>query len=365
MTKVAPEVFSGAFCAIWGLLFAGVRGMMGAAGQSPAGKERVGMADLLSMGELLIDFTPGGTGENGRMLFARNPGGAPANVAVAAHRAGLSAGFLGCVGQDMFGVFLKDTLDACGVDTAGLRLVPQPTTLAFVSLDENGDRDFSFYRENGADLQLKCDEEALAMVQDCKVFCFGSLLLCASPCREEVKALVKAAKEAGKITAYDPNWRAPLWKDEDEGIEQMKSLAPFADVMKVSIEELAMLAPGDSMGEQARALMAQGPSLVAVTLGPAGCALFGKDFALRLPTYNTRVRDTTGSGDSFFGALLSKIVRSGKHPSQLSAQEAEDFGDYANAAGAICATKPGAIPAIATDEEIEACRKSTPKLIVK
>ena len=168
------------------------------------------MADLVSMGELLIDFTPVGETEDGRLLFARNPGGAPANVAVQAHRAGVSAGFLGRVGLDMFGGFLVDTLKGCGVDTRGLSQDPDyATTLAFVQLSPEGDRDFSFYRNPGADTRLSFAETDLSIVEECKLLCFGSLLLTAEPSRSAVHQLVDHARALGKITAYDPNWRPP------------------------------------------------------------------------------------------------------------------------------------------------------------
>lgn len=321
------------------------------------------MADLLAMGELLIDFTPSGQTEDGRLLFARNPGGAPANVAVQALRAGVSAGFLGRVGKDMFGDFLCRTLADCGVDTAGLSQDEDyATSLAFVELNDRGDRDFSFYRDPGADTRLAFDDTDLGLIENCRLLCFGSLLLTAQPAASAVPRLVRLARERGKITAYDPNWRPPLWKDKAAGVEKMRSLIPEADIMKVSDEELALLTGQESMEAGARALLHQGVALVAVTLGPKGCALYTREHALRLPTYHTEVRDTTGSGDSFFGALLARVIQSGKRPGELSEAELLEFGDFANAAGATTATKPGAIPAIPKTEEIERCRKTIPLL---
>ncbi len=321
------------------------------------------MADLLSMGELLIDFTPTGATEDGRLLFARNPGGAPANVAVQALRAGVSSGFLGRVGKDMFGDFLVSTLQVCGVETAGLSQDPDyATSLAFVQLSDTGDRDFSFYRDPGADTRLAFEEVDLSLVDNCKLLCFGSLLLTAEPSRSTVEKLVERARSLGKITAYDPNWRPPLWKNKDEGVAQMRSLISRADIMKVSDEELALLTEQDSLTLGAKALMDQGVSLVVVTLGAKGCAAFTPHFALRKNTYDTKVTDTTGSGDSFFGALLAKIIQSGKKPGELAENELAEFIDFANAAGAVCASRQGAIPALPVLEEIEACRRSIPLL---
>ena len=322
------------------------------------------MADLVSMGELLIDFTPVGETEDGRLLFARNPGGAPANVAVQAHRAGVSAGFLGRVGLDMFGGFLADTLKGCGVDTRGLSQDPDyATTLAFVQLSPEGDRDFSFYRNPGADTRLSFAETDLSIVEECKLLCFGSLLLTAEPSRSAVHQLVDHARALGKITAYDPNWRPPLWKGrEEEGVQRMKSLISKADIMKVSDEELELLTGEETVEQGAWSLLEQGVSLVVVTMGPKGCRAYTPGNTLEKNTYDTHVRDTTGSGDSFFGALLAKIVLSGKRPAQLSQEELADFVDFANAAGAVCATKIGAIPALPETEAIEECRKTVPLL---
>ncbi len=321
------------------------------------------MAELLSMGELLIDFTPMGETEDDRLLFARNPGGAPANVAVQALRAGVSSGFLGRVGKDMFGDFLVSTLKDCGVETAGLSQDPAfATTLAFVQLNERGDRDFSFYRNPGADTRLSFEAVNLSLLDECKLLCFGSLLLTAEPSRSAVEKLVDYARSHGKITAYDPNWRPPLWADKAEGAARMRSLIGKADIMKVSDEELALLTEQQDLASGANALLEQGVSLVVVTQGPKGCTVFTREFSLQKNTYDTKVVDTTGSGDSFFGALLAKIIQSGKRPEALSRKELADFVDFANAAGAVCATKTGAIPALPRTEEIEACRREVPLL---
>ncbi len=321
------------------------------------------MAKLLSVGELLIDFTPAGATEEGSLLFSRNPGGAPANVAVQACRAGVSAGFLGCVGDDMFGRFLRDTLDECGVETRGLRLEPDfSTSLAFVQLNEKGDRDFSFYRNPGADTRLELSKIDMGLVDECDLLCFGSLLLTAEPSRSAVPALVDHARAKGKITAYDPNWRPPLWPSRQAGVEAMKSLLPKADIVKVSGEELQLLTKEEHRPTGAKALLSQGVSLVVVTLGPEGCQVFTESFSFQKPAFDVRVMDTTGSGDSFFGAFLAELIRSGKRPDELSQSELEEFADFANAAGSVCAGKAGAIPALPDREAIESCRRTVRKL---
>lgn len=321
------------------------------------------MAKLLAMGELLIDFTPAGKSREGQPLFAQNPGGAPANVAVQARRCGVSAGFLGRVGKDVFGDFLKNTLASCGVDIRGLSQDSDAkTTLAFVSLNGRGDRSFSFYRDPGADTRLRFEDADLSLIDECGALCFGSLLLTAEPSRSAVYKLVSYARELGKITAYDPNWRPALWRDKDEGIEAMKSLIPLADVMKVSEEELSLLTGEKLLGKAAGKLLSEGVKLVAVTRGAKGCAIFTRGNSIYQPTYDTKVVDTTGSGDSFFGAMLAKLLLSEKR--ELSRAELVSIADYANAAGSVCASKPGAIPALPESGEIELCRKKTRLLSV-
>lgn len=322
------------------------------------------MSELLSLGELLIDFTPMGQSETGVALFGRNPGGAPANVAVQATRLGVSAGFVGKVGDDMFGRFLKDTLEQNGIDTKNLILDrAHATTLAFVALTDAGDRSFSFYRNPGADTQLRFDEVDLAQIDSCRLLCYGSLLMTTEPSRSTVRELVAYAKKAGKLLAYDPNWRPPLWADQEEGVRRMAEGAAFCDIIKISEEELQLITGTDELEAGARAMLDMGPALVVVTRGPDGCNLYTREFSFASHTYDTQVKDTTGSGDSFFGAFLARVVQSGKAPADLTEQELRDFADFANAAGAVCATKNGAIPALPDAAQVEACRKNIPLLV--
>lgn len=321
------------------------------------------MVDLLSLGELLIDFTPAGNTDSGIQLFGRNPGGAPANVAVQARRAGVSSGFLGCVGNDMFGLFLKDTLGGCGVDVEGLALDDAyATSLAFVELDENGDRNFSFYRSPGADTRLTASEENKRLIDDCKLLCYGSLLMTAEPAASAVPELVAYARKAGKITAYDPNWRPPLWKDRADGIAAMKRMLPLSDIIKVSDEELLLITEEADTKKAAGMLLKAGISIVIVTLGAKGCRVITAEHDFERPTFDTKIRDTTGAGDSFFGAFLAKVIQSGKKPGELGLDALIQFADFANAAGAVCGTKKGAIPAIPETADIQKCIEETPLL---
>lgn len=321
------------------------------------------MADFLSLGEMLIDFTPAGRTPAGIPLFEQNPGGAPANVAVQAARLGVSAGFIGKVGRDMFGAFLQQTLEQNGVETANLRFSAETaTSLAFVQLSESGDRDFSFYRDPGADTQLRFEEVDKTQLDGAKVLCFGSLLLTAEPGRTAVPQIVEYARAHGVITAYDPNWRAPLWPDRATGVRAMRSLLPLADVVKVSDEELEMLTDCAEIPAGAAALFARGVQAVVVTRGAMGCVVCTPSCVRALSTYDTQVVDTTGSGDSFFGAFLTKLIEAGQPVSALSAETLCAAADFANAAGSVCATKKGAIPALPDRAAIEACMRSVPKL---
>lgn len=323
------------------------------------------MPKLAAIGELLIDFSPAGTSANGNTLFERNPGGAPANVAVQAARLGVESAFLGKVGEDDFGRFLKKTLDDCGVDTRGLVLDPQEsTTLAFVQLNEQGDRSFSFYRNPGADTQLRPEEINEDVFSACDLLHYGSLLFTTEPGRSTVYALLERAKKAGKILSYDPNWREPLWKDRAAGLREMRAGVAYADILKLSEEELPLLTGETDLARGLSALHAMGPAVIALTRGPQGCIISCREGTATCPTYDTKVVDTTGCGDSFFGAFLSQILLSGRKISSLTLEDLTAFADYANACGSVCGTAKGAIPALPNDEAIRACMAQTSKLYI-
>ena len=195
--------------------------------------------DIASFGELLIDFTFQGISPNGQRLFAQNPGGAPANVLVSAQRLGARCAFLGKVGNDMHGCFLKQTLEQEKIDTKGLILDDRYfTTLAFVNINENGERSFSFARKPGADTQMQQQDINLDILKDTRIFHVGSLSLTDEPSRATTFYAVKYAKENGSLISYDPNYRAALWENEEIAQIRMRSLIPYADVMKISDEEI-------------------------------------------------------------------------------------------------------------------------------
>lgn len=322
------------------------------------------MFDLAAIGELLIDFTPSGQNEAGSALFARNPGGAPANVLVAAARLGANTAFVGKVGRDGFGEFLKDVLEQNGVNADNLVMTDKVhTTLAFVQLDSHGDRSFSFYRKPGADIMLNYDEIDASLFQNTGFLHFGSVSLTDEPSRTATLRAARKAKECGAVVSYDPNYRAPLWNSEREAVEQMKAALPSADVVKLSEEELTMLTGETDLERGARMIQDRGAALVLVTLGPKGAFYLCGEQHGSLPTFDVPTIDTNGAGDSFLGAVLFRLRgRSKDEISSLSQDELEDIIAFANAAGSVTTMKHGAIPAMPTREEVERCRKSAPLL---
>jgi len=310
--------------------------------------------DITALGELLIDFTQAGVSDSGQLLFERNPGGAPANVLAAVSRLGLSAAFIGKVGRDMHGEFLRNTLVEAGINTDGLLMSDEAfTTLAFVALGDNGERSFSFARKPGADTLLHPAELPAEIIQESRVFHVGSLSLCAEPARSATLVALHEARQAGCIISYDPNYRAALWENEETAKERMRSLLPYADMVKISDEEAELLTDFAEPEAAAAAILEKGASLAAVTLGAGGAYIALKNGRCRVAGYKVATVDTTGAGDAFWGALIYALLRSGKKPDELTADDAVRFAKFANAAAAICVSKRGAIPAMPTLAEVE------------
>lgn len=312
------------------------------------------MYDVVALGESLIDFTPDGHNDMGMRLFSRNPGGAPANVLAMYARLGGKTAFIGKVGDDGFGRFLRDTLAQAGIHTGGMRLTGAcGTTLAFVQLDESGDRSFSFYRKPGADILLEAEEVDLALVESCGVFHFGSVSLTDEPCRSATLYGARRARAAGAVISYDPNYRPLLWDSEARAVAEMTAALDLADIVKVSEEEMVLLTGRTDLEEGARALMAHGAALVLVTRGPEGAWFLARGGRGLVPAYPVHAVDTTGSGDAFLGALLWRLGgKSAADLGRISQGEWEGHVAFANAAGGLTATKKGAIPALPSEEEI-------------
>ncbi len=309
------------------------------------------MRDITAIGEILIDLTQTGTNENGVPLFAANPGGAPANVTVAASRLGASAAFVGKVGDDGFGAYLRRVLEGDGVDCSGLRTGSAPTTMAVVAVDERGERSFRFVR--GADRDLSPDGAGSAAA-GAKFLHFGSVSLTEDPARSATLAAVQAAREAGTLISYDPNYRAALWPGREEAVEWMRRPLPMADVLKLSDEELPLLTGCDRPEDGARALEELGVKLVLVTLGGEGVFCRWQGESWHQPGVSVKVADTNGAGDTFLGAVLSRLCRRGDAPLEgLNRAELEDILTFANRAAALTCSRSGAIPAMPALAELE------------
>lgn len=312
------------------------------------------MYDIVALGEVLIDFTNNGYSASGMRLFEQNPGGAPANMLTAATKLGLSTAFIGKVGTDMHGQFLKEVLEQQGIDTKGMILDPNFfTTLAFVELKENGERVFSFARKPGADTMLTKEDLNQDLLTNTKVFHFGSLSLTNDPSKTATYEAIRIAKDAGAIISYDPNYRAPLWENEKVAIEMMREPIPYVDMMKISDEETELLTGQVDPEAAAEILISQGVKVVVVTLGEKGALVRIKDGSHIVAGFKSQVVDTTGAGDSFWGSFVQQVLGTKKAVEELTLEELSKCVTYANAVASICVSKRGAIPAMPTKEEVE------------
>ncbi len=310
--------------------------------------------DIVALGELLIDFTEAGKSSSGKKLFEQNPGGAPANLLTVAAHMGYQTEFIGKVGADMHGDFLKKTLEEEGI---GTRYLIQDesffTTLAFVEIAENGERHFSFSRKPGADTQLRAEELNQQLLENCKIFHFGALSLTNEPSRTATIEAVKGAKAAGVLISYDPNYRESLWFDKQTAVSQMKSMIPYADIMKVSDEELVLLTGVEDYNKAVTQLLELGPKLVAVTLGSDGVLLAREYKREKVEGFKVNAIDTTGAGDSFWGGFLSEYLKQEKSLEEFTWEEIKNCAVYGNATAALCVQRRGGIPAIPKKKEVE------------
>lgn len=316
------------------------------------------MYDITALGEILIDFTYAGEAENGMRLFQQNPGGAPANVLSAAAHLGAKTAFIGKVGADMHGGFLKQTLLENSIETKGLVSDENAfTTLAFVSLDEKGDRSFSFARKPGADTLLTCDEIKKDLITDSSIFHIGSLSLTDEPVRSATFCALECAKNAGVTISYDPNYRAPLWSGLDTARTQMRSVLPYVNIIKLSEEELLLLADSDCGIEASKRLIDGGADIVLVTLGAKGSLVRTREGFKTIASYPVKAVDTTGAGDAYMGAFLYMLATGGCKPCDISLSAAIAYADFATAAANCCITKRGAINAMPTMQEAKAMQE--------
>ncbi len=313
------------------------------------------MPEIISCGELLIDFVPTVSGVSllEAPAFKKAPGGAPANVAVGVSRLGVSSGFIGKVGDDPFGHFLAKTLEDSRVDIQGLKFSTEArTALAFVSLRADGERDFMFYRHPSADMLYRPDEVDADYIRSAKIFHYGSISLIQEPSRSATLHAVDVASQAGLSISYDPNLRLNLWPNVEKARQGLLSGWSWANLIKVSEEELQFLSGSSDFLEGAQKLWHSQLKMLIITRGKAGCTYLTQAFHGFVPGFSVVPVDTTGAGDGFVAGLLAGLVRQ----PQAWKEEAElhSVCMYANAVGALTTTQRGAIPALPTVEQVEA-----------
>ena len=314
------------------------------------------MFDIVSLGELLIDFTPLGLSDKGNFIFESNPGGAPCNVLAQGAKLGLETAFIGKVGSDTFGLFLKDTIENIGIDTKGLKLTDDAfTTLAFVTLDKDGNRSFAFSRNNSADVCLTEDEVDENLIKNTKIFHIGTLSL-THPCVK--KATLKAlniAKENGVNISVDPNLRMPLWKSENDAKEAIDLALSYADIIKISDYEIEFLTGERDVTKGAKILCEKyKPHILFATCGKDGAFVLKDDIIIHHPCFDcVKTIDTTGAGDSFCGSSLKKLLDYNLDFASLTKENLFDIIKYASGAASLATTKYGAISIMPNDEEIQ------------
>ena len=318
------------------------------------------MMDVVALGELLIDFTCQSRDEGGYPTMAAHPGGAPANFLAALSAFGAKTALLGKVGNDAFGRLLVNTLAERGIHTGGLIFGEDVfTTLAFVTLDATGNRDFAFARKPGADTCLKVEEVDFSLIGQGKVFHFGTLSLTHEPARSATREAVAYARKAGKILTFDPNLRPPLWDSADTAREQLLWGLHRADVVKISDEEVEFLFGLDPEAGGKHILDNFGVKLVFVTCGEKGCFFRNARASGHVPALkNIRVADTTGAGDIFGGSAVYGLLGSQKAPEDLEEEALRSIVTFATAAAGISTTRPGGISSVPTREEVEAVLSS-------
>lgn len=313
------------------------------------------MATVICLGEALIDFVADVSGVSLIECpgFRKAPGGAPANVAVGLARLGVQAAFLGKVGEDPFGRFLEQTFARAGVHTRFMRFDPAARTgLAFVSLKEDGERDFVFYRNPSADMLYRLEEVPDEAFAGCRIFHFGSITLIQEPSRATTLDCLRRARERGALISYDPNLRPPLWPNLEHARREILAAMPLADVVKVSEEEAEFLFGPDTPANHAVRLQELGPSLVAVTRGSAGCHLAAAGEGVDVPGFAVTAVDTTGAGDGFAAGLLEGMLRRGDLAG-LDRDILAALARRANAVGALTCLQKGAIPALPAARVVE------------
>ena len=314
------------------------------------------MKDVVALGELLIDFAPVSADEAGYPTLKAQPGGAPGNFLAALQKYGCTTALIGKVGDDAFGHLLVNTLDTLGIGTAGVVKDPAVfTTLAFVTLDATGNRSFSFARKPGADTCLRPEEVDTALLDEGKVFHFGTLSLTGEPARSATRAAVAYAKEHGKLVSFDPNLRKPLWDSEEAAKEQIEWGLHQADIVKISDEEIEFLWGISPEAGAQKLLTEYGVRLVYATLGPKGCYVANRNGSAQVASPSgIHVVDTTGAGDIFGGSAMSQFLRLNKAPEDLTVEEMTAVTRFACCAASLSTQTHGGITSVVPEENVRA-----------
>ena len=310
--------------------------------------------DVIALRELLIDFTMNGQSAQGNPLFEANPGGAPCNVLAILRKLGKKTAFIGKVGNDQFGHLLKQTIEEAGVLTENLVMDEEVhTTLAFVHTLPDGDREFSFYRNPGADMMLREDEVSEEAVGKASIFHFGTLSMTDKEVRKATLKAVKSAKEQGLLVSLDPNLRPPLWSSLELAKEQMEQAMEYCDILKISDNEIQFISGKEDYDEGIQYIREKYQiPLICLTLGKDGSRAYYKDLRVEAPGFaQEHVADTTGAGDTFCGCVLNYILEHGLE--NLTEENLKEMLTFANAAASLITTKKGAIRSMPEKEEIE------------
>ena len=312
--------------------------------------------DVVALGELLIDFTASGESGQGNPLFEANPGGAPCNVLAMLKKLDRSCAFVGKVGDDIFGRQLRQVAEEAGICMEGLSVDPAVhTTLAFVKTFPNGDRDFSFYRNPGADMMLRTEELPEELISRTRIFHFGTLSLTHEPVRSATRKALELARAGGALISFDPNLRPPLWDSMEEARQQIAWGLARCDVLKIADNELEFMTGQTDFAKGAAMLQAQYPNirLLNVTAGAQGSyAFYGQTQVFRPACTKGGVIETTGAGDTFCACVLNFVLDHG-----LDGLTEEDLGQmlhFANTAAYLVTTRKGAIRSMPDPEEIQA-----------
>lgn len=319
------------------------------------------MPDVICIGELLIDFvaTETNMGLPDVPGFTSAPGGAPANVAVAVQRLGLDAGFVGKVGDDPFGVKLRRTLDDAGVDTSALFVDAEArTTIVFVAVWDDGRKDLCFYRNPGADMRLLPEEITPALFEGARCFHYGSITFIDEPGASAQRKALEMARERGLMISYDPNYRPTLWPDEATARRVIQDSFQYAHLAKIAEEEWAVATGHDDLDAGIQAVLDRGVELLILSRGGDGALATNGDYRIEIPALSDiNVVETTGAGDSFMGAMITHLLPEFERLGSLAKVDEATVRaalDYANHVGALTCTKPGAIPALPTADEVAA-----------